>query len=128
MTRLKDIEDKIKKDLTSTPTSSAKDKDVPPSTINILPRLDDAEKKIGILEKTISFVQDTNRFILIIMFMGLVAIILSAILGIIQAYNANTTTQIEYIKSTEDLKNEVNNLNAKLDAATSSGNLKAFGK
>ncbi len=99
--KLKNLEQKLKRDETSEPKAEGTTPAIP--TLPILTRLD-------AFEKSVSFVQDTNRYILIVLFVGFFALAVSAIGATIQAINSNTKTEIEFIKSVQDLKNEIDNL------------------
>ena len=87
-------------------------------------RMDKLEAGQAQTNNSVQFVTDTNRFILVILFLGLVGFLASAIIGMIQTLNENTATQIEYIKSTEELKSKVDVLNSRLDEATRAAVLK----
>ncbi len=108
MTNIKNLEEKLKRDKNAVPEVEGENGSGVPTT-PILTRLDAVEKTLDFLEKGVNFVQDTNRYILIVLFAALIALILTAISGLIQATNSRRTTEIEFIKSVQDLKNEVNN-------------------
>lgn len=84
----------------------------------LLARIDTIERGQKILTDTVNFVKDTNFLLLVVLGLGFVALIFTLISGIIQANNSSTSAQIEFIKSVENLQNEVNNLKTNLPQPT----------
>lgn len=89
----------------------------------LLARIDTLEKGQKLLDDTIKFVKETNFVLLVVLALGFIALIVSLISGVIIATNTDVKTQIEYIKSVETLRNEVENVNNKFFQATSSGTI-----
>jgi hypothetical protein len=73
----------------------------------LLARIDTLERGQKLLTDTISFVKDTNYVVLIVLALGFIALLTSFIAGIIQSFNNSSTTQQEFIKSVQELKNEI---------------------
>jgi hypothetical protein len=81
----------------------------------LLARLDGLEEKHRLLRDTIGFVKDANWVLLIVLAMGFIALLVSLISGVIQAFNSNTNAQIEYLKSVQQLTNTVNKIESILN-------------
>ena len=92
----------------------------------LLARIDMLENGQKILNDTVAFVKDTNFLLLVVLGLGFVALIASFISGIIQATNSNTATQIEFIKTLEQVKHDVNDLRSsnRIPESTPSSNTK----
>ena len=90
----------------------------------LLARIDKLENSQNIINNAVDFVKSTNWFILSVLFLGFITLLISFITLIIQAYNANSTTQIELVKSIEQLKarSDIEN-KYKIDQSTISGKL-----
>lgn len=76
-------------------------------SIKILGKIDTIENKISLLEKSLDFLKNTNWFILIVLFVGFLALLFSLISASIQAFHTNTATQVELIRSVDHLNNAV---------------------
>ncbi|MDD2496480.1 MAG: hypothetical protein PHE29_14985 [Tissierellia bacterium] len=79
--------------------------------LQFLERTDRLDSRINLLEKSTEFVRDTNRYILIVLFVGFLALLFSFISIIIQSFNSNSSTQIEFIKSVNKLDNTIEKIN-----------------
>lgn len=92
-------------------------------TASLLARIDRLENGQHLLSNTVDFVKSTNWFILAVLFLGFIALLVSFISGIIQATNSNTATQIEFIKTLEQFRHDINDLKSlKQSESTSSSN------
>lgn len=89
----------------------------PVAPAKLLERVDELDNKYKLLTDTVSFVKDTNWVVLVVLALGFISLCLSAIFGMIQAWHSDATTQIELIRSMDNLTNMVNQ-------ATKSGGLK----
>lgn len=99
-----------RKELPETPQPSPGIPGQPFDPVPLLSRIEGLENGQKLLTDTIKFVKDTNSVVLLVLALGFVALLVSIISGVIQATMANSTTQIEVIKSNNDLKNAINNL------------------
>ncbi|OGH15127.1 MAG: hypothetical protein A3H50_01295 [Candidatus Levybacteria bacterium RIFCSPLOWO2_02_FULL_37_10] len=80
----------------------------------LLARIEKLEDGVKLLKEGINFVRGTNWFILVVLFVGFLALLISLIGGIMQANNSNTATQVEFIKSVQQLTNTVDKLDSSL--------------
>lgn len=89
----------------------------------LLARIDKLENGQKLLNDAVEFVKSTNWFILAVLFLGFIALLASFISSIIQVTNSNTATQIEFIKTVEQFRHDINDLkSSKQSVSTSSGN------
>lgn len=84
-------------------------------SIKLLGRIDDVENKINLLEKALDFIKGTNWFILIVLFVGFLALLFSLISASIQAFHTNTATQVELIRSVDHLNSAVEEIKLSVD-------------
>mgnify|MGYP001620057318 CR=1 FL=1 len=75
----------------------------------LLARIDKLENGAKLTTDAVEFVKSTNWFILAVLFLGFVTILVSFISLIIQATNSSTATQIEFIKTIDELKYKIVN-------------------
>lgn len=66
-------------------------------------RIDTLEGTINLLKKNLDFVEGTNRFILIILTIGFVALLFSIIIANIQATISNTNAQVQFTNSVQKI-------------------------
>ncbi len=66
-------------------------------------RIDTLEATINVIKQNLSVVSDTNRFILVILFVGFIALLFSVITANIQAINASTNAQIEFTRALQQI-------------------------
>lgn len=92
----------------------------------LLARIDKLENGQRLLSNAVDFVKSTNWFVLAVLFLGFIALLASFISGVIQVTNSNTVSQIEFVKTMEQLTHDVNDLKLliKLPKSTDSGNVK----
>lgn len=74
------------------------DRPVLTESINTLTRLGRLEESVETIKYVLEFVKSTNWFILVVLFFGFLSLLTALITGIIQDFNSERTTQIEYIR------------------------------
>ena len=77
--------------------------------VKSLARTEKIEKDISHIQKGLDFVTSTNWFILIVLFIGFIALLVSLISGVVAAYHDSTASQIELTKSIDALQYQLNN-------------------
>lgn len=120
---MKDDPSKLKKTVQA-PQSEKETPTQPYDQVKLLGRIDTLESGQKLLNDTVKFVKDANYVVLIVLALGFIALLLSLISIIIQASNSTSSVQIEFIKSIEQLKHEVNDLNSLIgDRESTSSNV-----
>jgi hypothetical protein len=74
----------------------------------VLARLDTLEKQDALLANIVEFTSSTNKFILVILFLGFLTLVVTVVYWIVQSFGSSATTEIEFIKSVNNLTNIVN--------------------
>ncbi len=99
---------KIKIDPNAKPKAEAEK--APPgfNPTSLLSKIDELEKEAKWLKQGVDFVKGTNWFILAVLFMGFITLLASFLFGIIQSFQNNTNSQIEFIKSVDKLSSDLN--------------------
>jgi hypothetical protein len=100
MSDIKELQEELKKNKTETPETSGEVLTPPPSA-ELETKVRNLENKQNILESSIDAVRHTNQFVLVVLLFGFVTMLVAFLTMLILAFNSGTTTQIEFIKSTQ---------------------------
>lgn len=85
--------------------------EIPPlPTAELEADIKELERKQGLLEVAVESIRHTNSFVLLILALGFITMFVGFITLLIVTFRSNIETQTESIKSIQDLKNDVNNL------------------
>jgi hypothetical protein len=82
--------------------------EAPPAldTVATLRRLNDLEREDSYLRRVLSNTQDTNRFILIVLFVGFVAIVITIVIFAITTIVSDTNSRTELIQQLKELNSK----------------------
>ncbi|HVA96774.1 MAG TPA: hypothetical protein VND99_03905 [Candidatus Acidoferrales bacterium] len=112
-------------EIPATEHEQAPEEEATPPVVDTSPILAEIEKlwkENRFLEKKVEFISNTNWLIVIVLFVGFLILLFSLLTVFIESNNNASAIQVEFIKSVTTLQNDVNNLNDKLNQATSSAN------
>lgn len=76
-------------------------------SVEVLSRITRLEEGFESMKFIMDFVKSTNWFILIVLFVGFIALLLTVISGIIVSNKDITTTQIEFIKAVQQFSDKI---------------------
>jgi len=92
----------------------------------LLARIDKLENGLKLITDAVEFVKNTNWFILAVLFLGFITLLVAFISLIIQATISSTATQIEFMRTIDELKYEIINKPTPYLPATDSGKLNSL--
>ena len=87
-------------------------------TAPLLAEIEKLWKENAFLEKKVEFISNTNWLIVVVLFVGFLVLLFSLLTVYIESNNTAAETQTEFIKSIEELKSNVDELNSKFSTLT----------
>lgn len=82
----------------------SKDKPVLTESVATETRIKNLEDGLKSMNYMLDFLKGTNWFILIVLLVGFLTLATALVTGVIQSFNSDRTTQIEFIKSVQQFK------------------------
>ena len=81
----------------------SKDKGGEKVSTELVQRIDTQDQTINILKTNLESLENINRFVLIVLLLGFITMFLAFISMLVSAFNSGTATQIEFIKSLQQI-------------------------